>query len=70
MTFCAAVVIANTGSVSLNVCVPALHGDEYDTIAAGEDRTYRSNRASIKSVMVKTASSTTTYRVSPIMGEA
>lgn len=68
MTFCAAITVQNTGSGTLQVNVPALHANEYDSIAAGEERVYRAF-VHIKMVTVKSPT-TTTYQVSPIMGEA
>lgn len=64
------VFVQNTGSVALLVNVPAVHGTtSFDTLDAGEGE-YYSASSNIGSVIVKTSSSTTTYRASVTRGRS
>ena len=63
------VYVKNSGSVTLQVNVPRIHGTDYDSIAAGDTEYYGSD-APIQSVLVKTASSTTTYTAGVTRGTA
>lgn len=63
------VYVKNTGSVDIQVNVPVIHGSDYDTIEAGDTEYYGSNTV-IDSLLVKTASSTTTYTAGVTRGNA
>ena len=63
------VYVKNTGSVALQVNVPAVHGDDYDTVDPGDTGVYGSPY-NISEIKVKTASSTTTYTAAATRGSA
>ena len=63
------VYVSNTGAVALLVNVPDVHGaTSYDTVQPGETGTYIG--ASIRTILVKTGASTTTYTAGPIQANA
>lgn len=60
----------NTGSVALLINIETVHGDDdFDTLAAGDSQVYESV-SPIKSAIVKTGSSTTTYTAGVVGGSA
>lgn len=64
------VYVKNTGSVALLANVLRVHGDsDFDSIAAGDTASYGSS-GDIRQIIVKTASSTTTYTAGVVEGTA
>jgi len=67
--FASEVYVKNTGSTDLEVNVPAIHGTDYDTVAAG-DTEYYGSRSNIGTINVQTDSGTTTYTAGVTRGTA